>query len=176
MKAKIVHNNLPTSLEPSTFYILEKADVIELWVSDDRSIAKRLKLQEGESNSSGNVTYAPPPPTVYRGSFSHANIVAGDNDSEATPRFTLSYMPITGIGILRMDFKVTGNIPVETVIGRLSDNAPSAITLTENQIYVGDYPFSLWVDKNTKVVKCSNLDFSKIGNKRIIFNMIGYFK
>ena len=175
MKGKIIKNELPTNLEASTLYILDKVDSVELHVSDDNSVIKKVKTIENSSNSS-NTSVTAPPPTVYRIPFIHSNFINSNADTVEQPRFTLSYMPLTGVGILKVDFMIKGDIGHGTVIGKLPDDAPYSITLTESQMYVGDNPFNLWIETGSRNICCSNLDFSKLGNKRIIFNMIGYFK
>lgn len=106
--------------------------------------------------------------------FENPNIIPSRNDEHN--RFALTYIPITGVGMLKIDFKIIGNINDGTTIGFLPNDAPTPTSLLESQMYVGDYAFSVWIDKGQRRIKVSYMDASKLRDKRIIFNMSGIFK
>ena len=106
--------------------------------------------------------------------FDNPNIVPSRNDG--ANRFALTYIPTTGVGMLKIDFKIIGNINDGTTIGFLPNDAPTPTSLLESQMYVGDYAFNVWIDSGQRRIKVSYMDVSKLRDKRIIFNMSGIFK
>lgn len=114
---------------------------------------------------------------VYRGTFANREIVEeGTNDTEISPRVTLTYSSSTGVGILKVDFKILGNVPNNTVIATLPADAPRAVSLVENQVWVGNSSTSIWVDKGENVIRMIGTSDRDIFNKRIIINIPGIFK
>ena len=115
--------------------------------------------------------------TVYRGTFANRETVKeGDNDIEATPRVTLTYSSSTGVGILKVDFKILKNVSNNTVIATLPADAPKAVALVESQVWVGNSSTSIWVDKGQNTIKMLGTSDRDIFNKRIIINIPGIFK
>lgn len=115
--------------------------------------------------------------TVYRGTFANRGIVEeGTNDTEETPRVTLTYSSSTGVGIIKVDFKILGNVSYNSVIATLPADAPKAVALVESQVWVGNSSTSIWVDKGQNTIKMLGTSDRDIFNKRIIINIPGIFK
>ena len=115
--------------------------------------------------------------TVYRGSFTNRELVQeGTFDTDVSPRITLTYSSSTGVGILKVDFKVMKAVGQGTVIAKLPKGAPKPAELIEAQAWVGDSYISIWVDKGSDVVRMYATSNEHIFNKRIIINIPGIFK
>lgn len=115
--------------------------------------------------------------TVYRGSFTNRELVQeGTFDTDVSPRITLTYSSSTGVGILKVDFKVMKAVGKSTIIAKLPKGAPKPAELIESQTWVGDSYTSLWVDKGSDVVRMYATSNEHIFNKRIILNIPGIFK
>lgn len=115
--------------------------------------------------------------TVYRGSFTNRELVQeGTFDTDVSPRITLTYSSSTGVGILKVDFKVMKAVGQGTVIAKLPKGAPKPAELIEAQAWVGDSYTSIWVDKGSDVVRMYATSNEHIFNKRIILNIPGIFK
>lgn len=115
--------------------------------------------------------------TVYRGTFPNRDMVQeGTNDTDISPRVTLTYSSSTGVGILKVDFKIMKAVGQANVIAQLPDNAPTPAELIEAQAWVGDVPTSIWVGKNERVVRMVATNGASIFGKRIIINIPGIFK
>lgn len=115
--------------------------------------------------------------TVYRGSFTNRELVQeGTFDTDVSPRITLTYSSSTGVGILKVDFKVMKTVGQGTIIAKLPKGAPKPAELIEAQAWVGDSYTSIWVDKGSDVVKMYATSNEHIFNKRIILNIPGVFK
>lgn len=115
--------------------------------------------------------------TVYRGTFTNREIVQeGTFDTDRSPRITLTYSSSTGVGILKVDFKILKAVGQGFVIANLPANAPKPAELVESQVWVGDVSTSIWVDKGANVIRMYATTDSNIFNKRIIINIPGIFK
>lgn len=115
--------------------------------------------------------------TVYRGTFTNREIVQeGTFDTDRSPRITLTYSSSTGVGILKVDFKILKSVGQGFVIANLPANAPKPAELIESQVWVGDVSTSIWVDKGANVIRMYATTDSNIFNKRIIINIPGIFK
>lgn len=115
--------------------------------------------------------------TVYRGTFANREIVQeGTFDTDRSPRITLTYSSSTGVGILKVDFKILKSVGQGFVIASLPANAPKPAELIESQVWVGDVSTSIWVDKEANVIRMYATTDSNIFNKRIIINIPGIFK
>ena len=115
--------------------------------------------------------------TVYRGSFTNRELVQeGTFDTDVSPRITLTYSSSTGVGILKVDFKVMKAVGQGTIIAKLPKDAPKPAELIEAQAWVGDSYTSIWVNKGSDVVKMYATSNEHIFNKRIILNIPGIFK
>ena len=115
--------------------------------------------------------------TVYRGTFTNREIVQeGTYDTDVSPRVTLTYSSSTGVGILKVDFKILKAVGQGNVIAKLPKGAPRPAELIEAQVWVGDVSTSIWVDKGADVVRMYATSDANIFNKRIILNIPGIFK
>lgn len=115
--------------------------------------------------------------TVYRGSFTNRELVQeGTFDTDVSPRITLTYSSSTGVGILKVDFKVMKAVGQGTIIAKLPKGSPKPAELIEAQAWVGDSYTSIWVDKGSDVVRMYATSNEHIFNKRIILNIPGIFK
>ena len=115
--------------------------------------------------------------TVYKGTFTNRNQVKeGDFDTPVSPRITLTYSSSTGVGILKVDFKVLSGVAKSTIVATLPNDAPITAELIEAQAWVGSANTSLWIDKGSNVIRMGNTTDPSIFNKRIILNIPGIFK
>lgn len=115
--------------------------------------------------------------TVYRGTFANREMVQeGTFDTDRSPRITLTYSSSTGVGILKVDFKILKAVGQGAVIANLPSDAPRPAELIEAQVWVGDTYTSIWVDKGANTVRMYNTSDPSIFNKRIIINIPGIFK
>jgi hypothetical protein len=115
--------------------------------------------------------------TVYRGTFANRDMVQeGTFDTDRSPRITLTYSSSTGVGILKVDFKILKPVGQGAVIANLPSDAPKPAELVEAQVWVGDSYTSIWVDKGANVVRMYATSDPNIFNKRIIINIPGIFK
>lgn len=115
--------------------------------------------------------------TVYRGTFANREIVQeGTFDTDRSPRITLTYSSSTGVGILKVDFKILKPVGQATVIANLPKGSPVPAELIEAQVWVGDVSTSIWVDKGADVIRMYGTSDAHIFNKRIILNIPGIFK
>ena len=115
--------------------------------------------------------------TVYRGTFTNREIVQeGTYDTDVSPRITLTYSSSTGVGILKVDFKILKAVGQGNIIAKLPKGAPKPAELIEAQVWVGDVSTSIWVDKGADVVRMYATSDANIFNKRIILNIPGIFK
>lgn len=115
--------------------------------------------------------------TVYRGSFTNRELVQeGTFDTDVSPRITLTYSSSTGVGILKVDFKILKAVGQGTIIAKLPKGSPKPAELIESQVWVGDTSTSIWVDKGSDVVRMYATNDAHIFNKRIILNIPGIFK
>nr|DAE81798.1 MAG TPA: hypothetical protein [Caudoviricetes sp.] len=115
--------------------------------------------------------------TVYRGTFANREMVQeGSFDTDASPRITLTYSSSTGVGILKVDFKILKAVGQGAVIANLPKGAPVPAELVEAQVWVGDSYTSIWVDKGANTVRMYATSDPNIFNKRIIINIPGIFK
>lgn len=115
--------------------------------------------------------------TVYKGKFiDRSRVKEGDYDTPISPRITLTYSSSTGVGILKVDFKVLSGVPKGFTIAELPSNAPVPAELVESQVWVGNVSTSIWVDKGSRTIKISMTVEPEIFNKRIILNVPGIFK
>lgn len=115
--------------------------------------------------------------TVYRGTFTdREKVQEGTYDTDVSPRITLTYSSSTGVGILKVDFKILKAVGQGNVIAKLPKGAPRPAELIEAQVWVGDVSTSIWVDKGADVVRMYATSDANIFNKRIILNIPGIFK
>lgn len=114
---------------------------------------------------------------VYKGAFTNRNQVKeGDFDTPVSPRITLTYSSSTGVGILKVDFKVLSGVAKSTIVATLPNDAPIPAELIEAQAWVGSANTSLWIDKGSNVIRMGNTTDPSIFNKRIILSIPGIFK
>ena len=115
--------------------------------------------------------------TVYRGTFKNpAKVKAGANDTDSSPRATLSYSSSTGVGILRLDFTVIGDVEAGDAIIEFPQDSPAPVELIETQTWVGEAFTSVWMGKGERVIRMIETKNESLKNKRIIVNIIGIFK
>lgn len=115
--------------------------------------------------------------TVYKCKFTdRSKVKEGDYDTPISPRITLTYSSSTGVGILKVDFKVLSGVPKGFTIAELPSNAPVPAKLVESQVWVGNVSTSIWIDKGSRTIKISMTVEPEIFNKRIILNIPGIFK
>ena len=115
--------------------------------------------------------------TVYRGTFPNRDkVIEGTRDADTSPRVTLTYSSSTGVGILKVDFKILQAVYQNDIIAQLPANAPTPAELIEAQAWVGDIATSVWIGKNERVVRIISTNQPSIFNKRIIINIPGIFK
>lgn len=115
--------------------------------------------------------------TVYRGTFTNRELVQeGTFDTDRSPRITLTYSSSTGVGILKVDFKILKAVGQGTVIAQLPKGSPKPAELIEAQVWVGDTYTSIWMDKGADIVRMYATSDANIFNKRIIINIPGIFK
>lgn len=127
-------------------------------------------LLEAQQNKATDIT-------VYKGTFTDRyKVIEGDYDTAISPRITLTYSSSTGVGIVKIDFKILSNVYKGFIIGKLPNNSPVPAELVESQVWVGDTNTSVWIDKGSNVIKISRTDNPSIFNKRIILSIPGIFK
>lgn len=115
--------------------------------------------------------------TVYRGTFPNRDMVQeGTFDTDRSPRITLTYSSSTGVGILKVDFKILKAVGQGAVIAQLPKGSPKPAELIEAQVWVGDTYTSIWMDKGADTVRMYATSDANIFNKRIIINIPGIFK
>lgn len=115
--------------------------------------------------------------TVYKTSFKDkSKVKEGDYDTPISPRVTLTYSSSTGVGILKVDFKVVSGVPKGFVIAELPSDAPVPAELVESQVWVGNVNTSIWIDKGSRAIKISSTVDPEIFEKRIIISVPGIFK
>lgn len=115
--------------------------------------------------------------TVYRGSFTdRSKIMEGEHDAPISPRVTLTYSSSTGIGIFKIDFKVTSKVNWRDVIATLPPEAPVPVELVESQVWIGNNNTSVWIDKGSRNVQIFGVSNPEMFNKRIILSIPGIFK
>lgn len=115
--------------------------------------------------------------TVYKTSFKDkSKVKEGDYDTPISPRVTLTYSSSTGVGILKVDFKVVSGVPKGFVIAELPSDAPVPAELVESQVWVGNVNTSIWIDKGSRTIKISSTVDPEIFEKRIIISVPGIFK
>ena len=115
--------------------------------------------------------------TVYRGSFTdRSKVMEGEHDAPISPRVTLTYSSSTGVGILKIDFKVTSKVNWRDVIATLPPEAPVPVELVESQVWIGNNNTSVWIDKGSRNVQIFGVSNPEMFNKRIIISIPGIFK
>lgn len=115
--------------------------------------------------------------TVYKTSFKDkSKVKEGDYDTPISPRVTLTYSSSTGVGILKVDFKVVSGVPKGFVIAELPSDAPVPAELVESQVWVGNVNTSIWIDKGSRTIRISSTLDPEIFEKRIIISVPGIFK
>lgn len=115
--------------------------------------------------------------TVYKTTFKDkSKVKEGDFDTPISPRVTLTYSSSTGVGILKVDFKVVSGVPKGFTIAELPSDAPVPAELVESQVWVGNVSTSIWIDKGSRAVKISSTVDPEIFEKRIIISVPGIFK
>ena len=115
--------------------------------------------------------------TVYKTLFKDkSKVKEGDYDTPISPRVTLTYSSSTGVGILKVDFKVVSGVPKGFVIAELPSDAPVPAELVESQVWVGNVNTSIWIDKGSRAIKISSTVDPEIFEKRIIISVPGIFK
>lgn len=115
--------------------------------------------------------------TVYRGSFTdRSKVMEGEYDAPISPRVTLTYSSSTGVGIFKIDFKVTSKVNWRDVIATLPPEAPVPVELVESQVWIGNNNTSVWIDKGSRNVQIFGVSNPEMFNKRIILSIPGIFK
>lgn len=115
--------------------------------------------------------------TVYRGSFTdRSKVMEGEHDAPISPRVTLTYSSSTGVGIFKIDFKVTSKVNWRDVIATLPPEAPVPVELVESQFWIGNNNTSVWIDKGSRNVQIFGVSNPEMFNKRIILSIPGIFK
>lgn len=115
--------------------------------------------------------------TVYRGSFTdRSKVMEGQYDAPISPRVTLTYSSSTGVGIFKIDFKVTSKVNWRDVIATLPPEAPVPVELVESQVWIGNNNTSVWIDKGSRNVQIFGVSNPEMFNKRIILSIPGIFK
>lgn len=115
--------------------------------------------------------------TVYRGSFTdRSKVMEGEHDAPVSPRVTLTYSSSTGVGIFKIDFKVTSKVNWRDVIATLPPEAPVPVELVESQVWIGNNNTSVWIDKGSRNVQIFGVSNPEMFNKRIIISIPGIFK
>lgn len=115
--------------------------------------------------------------TVYRGSFTdRSKVMEGEHDAPISPRVTLTYSSSTGVGIFKIDFKVTSKVNWRDVIATLPLEAPVPVELVESQVWIGNNNTSVWIDKGSRNVQIFGVSNPEMFNKRIILSIPGIFK
>lgn len=115
--------------------------------------------------------------TVYRGSFTdRTKVMEGEHDAPISPRVTLTYSSSTGVGIFKIDFKVTSKVNWRDVIATLPPEAPVPVELVESQVWIGNNNTSVWIDKGSRNVQIFGVSNPEMFNKRIILSIPGIFK
>lgn len=115
--------------------------------------------------------------TVYKTTFKDkSRVKEGDFDTPISPRVTLTYSSSTGVGILKVDFKVVSGVPKGFTIAELPSEAPVPAELVESQVWVGNVSTSIWIDKGSREVKISSTTNPEIFEKRVIISVPGIFK
>lgn len=115
--------------------------------------------------------------TVYRGSFTdRSKVMEGEHDVPISPRVTLTYSSSTGVGIFKIDFKVTSKVNWRDVIATLPPEAPVPVELVESQVWIGNNNTSVWIDKGSRNVQIFGVSNPEMFNKRIILSILGIFK
>ena len=115
--------------------------------------------------------------TVYRGSFTdRTKVMEGEHDAPISPRVTLTYSSSTGVGIFKIDFKVTSKVNWRDVIATLPPESPVPVELVESQVWIGNNNTSVWIDKGSRNVQIFGVSNPEMFNKRIILSIPGIFK
>ena len=115
--------------------------------------------------------------TVSRGSFTNrSKVMEGEHDAPISPRVTLTYSSSTGVGIFKIDFKVTSKVNWRDVIATLPPDAPVPVELVESQVWIGNNNTSVWIDKGSRNVQIFGVSNPEMFNKRIILSIPGIFK
>lgn len=115
--------------------------------------------------------------TVYRGSFTdRTKVMEGEYDAPISPRVTLTYSSSTGVGIFKIDFKVTSKVNWRDVIATLPPDAPVPVEFVESQVWIGNNNTSVWIDKGSRNVQIFGVSNPEMFNKRIILSIPGIFK
>ena len=115
--------------------------------------------------------------TVYRGSFTdRSKVMEGEHDAPISPRVTLTYSSSTGVGIFKIDFKVTSKVNWRDVIATLPPEAPVPVELVESQDWIVNNNTSVWIDKGSRNVQIFGVSNPEMFNKRIIISIPGIFK
>lgn len=115
--------------------------------------------------------------TVYRGTFTdRSKVKEGEYDAPISPRVTLTYSSSTGVGIFKIDFKVTSKVNWRDVIATLPPEAPVPVELVESQVWIGNNNTSVWIDKGSRNVQIFGVSDPNMFNKRIILSIPGIFK
>lgn len=115
--------------------------------------------------------------TVYRGSFTdRSKVMEGEHDAPISPRVTLTYSSSTGVGIFKIDFKVTSKVNWRDIIATLPPDAPVPVELVESQVWIGNNNTSVWIDKGSRNVQIFGVSNPEMFNKRIILSIPGIFK
>lgn len=115
--------------------------------------------------------------TVYRGSFTdRSKVMEGEHDAQISPRVTLTHSSSTGVGIFKIDFKVTSKVNWRDVIATLPPDAPVPVELVESQVWIGNNNTSVWIDKGSRNVQIFGVSNPEMFNKRIILSIPGIFK
>mgnify|MGYP000859187366 CR=1 FL=1 len=105
-------------------------------------------------------------PKIYNVNWGVAQAGAGGNG-----RGYLEYTPITGLGKLHLDIKMTQNSGNGGVIATLPANAPVPLRLLE--VAVDSNNNSIYVEPNSRNIKGWGVQGN---NRRYIFDIVGFWK
>lgn len=106
--------------------------------------------------------------TRYIGTFQSPASATSTNEGYKT----LTYNQASGLGIIHLDFSVSGSIPMEgQVIFKLPANSPTPKSLIETMFYTESGYTRVWVEKGSRNVSVGNMP----ANTRIITDLFGFF-
>lgn len=161
-----------TEADATTTYNVNLDDALNKFYKKAETYTKKEvdKLLTNQENKATDLT-------VYRGSFTdRSKVMEGEHDAPISPRVTLTYSSSTGVGIFKIDFKVTSKVNWRDVIATLPPDAPVPVELVESQVWIGNNNTSVWIDKGSRNVQIFGVSNPEMFNKRIILSILGIFK
>lgn len=161
-----------TEADATTTYNVNLDDALDKYYKKAETYTKKEvdNLLTNQENKATDLT-------VYRGSFTdRSKVMEGEHDAPISPRVTLTYSSSTGVGIFKIDFKVTSKVNWRDVIATLPPEAPVPVELVESQVWIGNNNTSVWIDKGSRNVQIFGVSNPEMFNKRIILSIPGIFK